>query len=357
MPRKNGLGKKGLDLLIPNLSMDINSGKIAEEKESRQMNTEHVDADQVDAVKNDKNKNTASLPETKKTGRKAETEKKQETKTIVKTETVHAPLEVKLSQVEPNRDQPRSNFDEDSLEELAESIRTHGIIQPIVVVKKDKHYEIVSGERRWRAAKLAGLKTVPVLVKEFSDQDIMEISLIENIQREDLNPIEEAIAYQKLIKEFHLKQEDIAKRVGKARTAIANSVRLLKLDEAIQKMLIQGEISSGHAKVLLGLDNKDEQYDLASRIVEEGLSVRELEEIVRLMKEEAQKPEEEEEKQPQEDEQTKLYYQNYENLLRNLMGTKVNIKKKKNDRGKIEIEYYSMDELERLLAMLQNCES
>lgn len=258
---------------------------------------------------------------------------------------------VKISMVEPNKDQPRKSFDEESLAELADSIKQHGIIQPLVVVKKDNHYEIVTGERRWRAAKLAGLKTIPVIVKDLSDKEITEISLIENIQREDLNPIEEAMAYQRLMKEFHMTQDEISKKVSKSRAAIANAVRLLKLDKDVQAMLIARQISSGHARALLSLENLDEQYDLATRIVEEQLSVRETEELVKLLNESpAQK---EEDIKEEVDEQTRIIYENYENLLKRLMGTKVSIKKKKNDKGKIEIEYYSLEELERLLDLFQ----
>ena len=259
---------------------------------------------------------------------------------------------VKISMVEPNKEQPRKSFDEAALNELAESIKQHGIIQPLVVVKKDKHYEIVTGERRWRAAQLAGLKTVPVVVKNLTEQEIMEISLIENIQREDLNPIEEAMAYQRLMQEFHMKQDEISQKVCKSRAAIANSVRLLKLDKDVQQMLIYRQITSGHARALLALENLDEQYDLATRIVEEGLSVRETEELVKLVNEPQEEKNEEKKEEPV-DEQTKLIYQNYENLLKQVMGTKVSIKNKKNDKGKIEIEYYSLDELERLLDLFQ----
>ena len=259
---------------------------------------------------------------------------------------------VKISLVEPNKEQPRKIFDEGALAELADSIKQYGIIQPIVVVKKDDHYVIVTGERRWRAAKIAGLKTVPVVVKDLTEQQIMELSLIENIQREDLNPVEEAMAYQRLIQEFHMTQDEIARKVSKSRTAITNTIRLLKLDKDVQEMLISHQITSGHARALLGLENFDEQYDLAMRIVEEGLSVRDTEELVKLMN---QPPEEKETKKTEEpvDEQTRIIYENYENLLKRLMGTKVSIRKKKDDKGKIEIEYYSLEELERLLDLFQ----
>ncbi|MDY2627296.1 MAG: ParB/RepB/Spo0J family partition protein [Lachnospiraceae bacterium] len=269
-----------------------------------------------------------------------------------KTDQEKADLMVKISLVEPNKEQPRKTFDEAALTELADSIKQYGIIQPIVVVKKDDHYVIVTGERRWRAAKMAGLKTVPVVVKDLTEQQIMELSLIENIQREDLNPVEEALAYQRLMQEFHMTQDEIARRVSKSRTAITNTIRLLKLDKDVQEMLISHQITSGHARALLGLENLDEQYDLAMRIVEEELSVRDTEELVRLMNQMPEKTEEKKQVNPVDD-QTRVIYENYENLLKRLMGTKVSIKKKKNDKGKIEIEYYSLDELERLLELFQ----
>lgn len=262
-----------------------------------------------------------------------------------------ADFTVKISLVEPNKEQPRKTFDKDALAELAESIKQHGIIQPLVVVKKGEHYELVTGERRWRAAKIAGLKEVPVVVKNLTEQEIMEISLIENIQRENLNPVEEAMAYQRLMQEFHMTQDELSKKVSKSRTAIANIVRLLKLDKDVQAMLISRQITSGHARALLGLDNLDEQYDLATRIVDEGMSVRETEELVRLMNETPSEPEKP--KKDELDEQSRVIYENYENLLKRIMGTKVSIKKKKNDKGKIEIEYYSLEELERLLDLFQ----
>lgn len=273
-----------------------------------------------------------------------------------KVEKEHATVEkadfmVKISMIEPNKDQPRKSFEEEALSELAESIKQYGVIQPLVVVKKDDHYEIVTGERRWRAAKMAGLKSVPVVIKNLTEKEITEISLIENIQREDLNPVEEAMAYQRLMKEFHMTQDEIAKKVSKSRTAITNTIRLLKLDKDVQQMLIFHQITSGHARALLGLENLDEQYDLATRIVEEQLSVRETEELVRTLNELPTEPEEKVKEEV--DEQTKVIYENYENLLKALMGTKVKIKKKKNDKGKIEIEYYSLEELERLLDLFQ----
>ena len=225
-------------------------------------------------------------------------EKKQPVKVVEKVveKIVEKPVEMKMkiTEVEPNREQPRKNFDEDALLELAESIKQFGVLQPLLVQKKDDYYEIIAGERRWRAAKLAGLKEVPVIIKDFSDQEVVEIALIENIQREDLNAIEEAVAYKRLMEEFHLKQDEIAERVSKSRTAVTNAMRLLKLDERVQDMLIQDMISPGHARTLLGIEDKDQQYNLAMRIFDEKLSVRDTEKIVKDL----QKPKKEEKKKP-----------------------------------------------------------
>ncbi len=256
-----------------------------------------------------------------------------------------SPLMVKLSEVEPNREQPRKHFDEETLQELADSIKKYGVIQPLLVEKKEKYYEIIAGERRWRAAKLAGLKEIPVVLKELSEQEKMEIALIENIQREDLNPIEEAQAYKRLLDEFHLKQEDVANSVSKSRSAITNTMRLLKLDERVQDMVAGEELSAGHARALLSISDVDKQYELALKIVEKGLSVREVE---ALLKKKPAKEEKEEVNTAEE-----LIYRNFENNLKELYGTKVSIKNQKG-KGKIEISYYSVEELERILEMLQS---
>ena len=190
-------------------------------------------------------------------------------------------LMVKLSKVEPNREQPRKNFDEDSLQELAESLKQFGMLQPILVQNRGDYYEIIAGERRWRAAKIAGLKEVPVIVRELTDQEIVEISLIENIQREDLNPIEEAQAYKRLLTEFHLKQDEVAERVSKSRTAVTNSMRLLKLCDEVQKMVVDDMISTGHARALISIEDPEEQYLIAQKIFDEKLSVREVEKLVK----------------------------------------------------------------------------
>ena len=256
---------------------------------------------------------------------------------------------LRITEVEPNREQPRKNFDEDALLELAESIKQFGVLQPLLVQKKDDYYEIIAGERRWRAAKLAGLKEVPVIIKDFSDQEVVEIALIENIQREDLNAIEEAVAYKRLMEEFHLKQDEIAERVSKSRTAVTNAMRLLKLDERVQDMLIQDMISPGHARTLLGIEDKDQQYNLAMRIFDEKLSVRDTEKIVKDL----QKPKKEEKKK-EADPQMEVIYQQLEERIKSIVGTKVAIQHKNKNKGKIEIEYYSQAELERLIDLFES---
>lgn len=247
-----------------------------------------------------------------------------------------------INEVEPNREQPRKNFNEDALQELSESIKQHGIIQPIVVTKKDDYYQIIAGERRWRAAKLAKLKEVPVIIKDYTPEEVMEIALIENIQREDLNPVEEALAYQNLIEEYKLKQDEVAERVSKSRTAITNSLRLLKLDKRILDMLVDEQISSGHARALLAIPEKEEQYNIAMKIFDERLSVRETEKLVKSMS----KPKKAKVKEKLENE---FIYRDLENQLREIIGTKVTINPKTNKKGKIEIEYYSQEELEKII--------
>lgn len=255
---------------------------------------------------------------------------------------------MKVSDIEPNREQPRKHFDEDALLELSESIKQFGIIQPLVVQKRENYYEIIAGERRWRAAKMAGLKEVPVIVKNYTEQQIVEISLIENIQRENLNPIEEAQAYKRLLTEFHMKQDELAERVSKSRTAITNSMRLLKLDERIQQMVIDDMISSGHARALLSIENKDVQYTLAVRIFDEKLSVREVEKLVKKIQ--TEEPEKNKENDKRDD---SFIYKDIEEKMKLILGTKVCVTHKKNNKGKIEIEYYSNEELERLIEMFE----
>ncbi len=251
-------------------------------------------------------------------------------------------LMVKLSKVEPNREQPRKNFDEDSLQELAESLKQFGMLQPILVQNRGDYYEIIAGERRWRAAKIAGLKEVPVIVRELTDQEIVEISLIENIQREDLNPIEEAQAYKRLLTEFHLKQDEVAERVSKSRTAVTNSMRLLKLCDEVQKMVVDDMISTGHASAVSIIEDQYEQYLIAQKIFDEKLSVREVEKLVKDL----HKPP----KPPKEENKTlQAIYQEISERLKQSLSTKVSVSAKQNGAGKIEIEFYNHEDLERLL--------
>ena len=255
---------------------------------------------------------------------------------------------VKISSVEPNLNQPSRHFDEDALMELSESIKQYGVLQPLLVSDKKDYFEIIAGERRWRAAKMAGLKEVPVVVKEFTDQEIVEISLIENIQREDLNPIEEAMAYKRLMEEFHLKQDEIADRVAKSRTAVTNSMRLLKLSSKVQEMVIADMISAGHARALLGISDEALQETTAMKVFDEKLSVRETEKLVKNLVSPAKKVKTE--KNTAED----AIYESLEEKMKGIMGTKVSIQRKKNNKGKIEIEYYSRDELERIIDLFES---
>lgn len=254
---------------------------------------------------------------------------------------------MKINEVEPNRDQPRKNFDEDALLELSDSIKQFGVLQPLLVRKRKDYYEIIAGERRWRAAKIAGVKEVPVIVKEYTDQEILEIGLIENIQRENLNPIEEAIAFKRLLEEFNLKQDEVAERVSKSRTAVTNSMRLLKLSDKVQQMIIDDMISTGHARALLAIDDPELQYTLANKIFDEKLSVRETEKLVKEIK----NPKKPKEKKIMEN---AFIYQDLEEKMKGVFGTKVSIASKGKGKGKIEIEYYSDDELEHLFDMIMS---
>lgn len=279
-----------------------------------------------------------------------EKEKKKDAAENVSHETL-----VRITKIEPNRAQPRRHFNEDSLQELADSIKQHGVIEPLIVQKRGEGYAIIAGERRWRAARLAGLKEIPVIVKEYSDQEMFEIALIENIQRENLNPIEEAFAYKKLIEEFKLKQDDVANRVGKSRTAVTNSMRLLKLDERVQQMLIEDMLSSGHARALLTLTDLELQYQTAMKIFDEKLSVREVERLVKKMMEE--KPEKPEKKEIDIAANNEAVYRSLEEKLKDIIGSKVMINRKTKDKGKIEIEYYSSEELERIIELMNQIQN
>ena len=312
-----GLGK-GLDLLIPNA---VGESKKSADKQNEQGKSSNGAGNGI-----------KSNADTNNGANEAAGEKGPETI-------------VKITMVEPNRDQPRKNFDEDALAELADSIKQFGLLQPILVQDRKDHYEIIAGERRWRAAKIAGLKEVPVIIRNYTEQEIVEISLIENIQREDLNPIEEAQAYKRLLDEFHLKQDELAERVSKSRAAITNSVRLLKLSDEVQQMVIDGLVSTGHARALLGVEDQKEQYDLAQKIVDEKLSVRDVEKLVKNLHKEP-KP-----KKKMDDKTLELIYQDIEEKLKQKLGTKVAVTSKGEGAGKIEIEFYSHDDLERLMGM------
>lgn len=274
--------------------------------------------------------------------------KKESAKNTAVEEKSGAETIVKITMVEPNRKQPRKNFDEDALQELSDSIKQFGLLQPILVQDRKDHYEIIAGERRWRAAKLAGLKEVPVIIRDYSEQEIMEISLIENIQREDLNPIEEAQAYKRLLTEFNLKQDEVAERVSKSRAAVTNSIRLLKLSDEVQQMVIDDMISTGHARTLLAIEDKEEQYALAQRIFDEKLSVREVEKLVKNLHKPAKAP------KKMDDKTLQTIYRDIEDKLKQKLSTKVTVTSKGEGAGKIEIEFYNHEDLDRLLEMIGN---
>ena len=255
-----------------------------------------------------------------------------------------------ITKVEPNREQPRKKFDEDALLELAESIKQYGVLQPLLVQEREDYYEIVAGERRWRAAKIAGIKEIPVIIKKLTRQEIMEISLIENIQREDLNPIEEALAFKRLLTEFNLKQDEVAERVSKSRTAVTNAMRLLKLNEKVQQMVIDEMLTTGHARALLGIEDQEQQYIIAQKIFDEKLSVRDTEKLVKSLQNEKKKKKEEKEKI---DPKLEAVYHDLEEQMKGILGTKVCINNKDAKKGKLEIEYYSQDELDRIIDMIR----
>lgn len=319
--KKGGLGK-GLDGLIPNKTA------------SKSTKTTKSGLNTAETV------NEA-------TGKSANVTSKSTSKTEKKEENVleTGEMMVKINSVEPNRDQPRKEFDEDALLELSESIKQFGVLQPLLVQKKKDYYEIIAGERRWRAAKLAGIKEVPIIIKEYSNQEIVEISLIENIQRENLNPIEEATAFKRLLEEFSLKQDEVAERVSKSRTAVTNSMRLLKLDKRVQQMVIDDMISTGHARALLAIENYEDQFMLANKIFDEKLSVRETEKLIKVLK----NPKKEVKKEII---QNTFIYKDLEEKMKQIIGTKVSVNQKKKGKGKIEIEYYSDSELERIFDLL-----
>lgn len=328
-----------------------NENKSTEKSDSEVGKVKNTDLNQK-AQESEKQITAVSLRKIEKVSEKTEETVKSASSFAVKPEQeepAQTELELKVSEIEPNQDQPRKAFDQEQLEELADSIRKYGVLQPLLVQKKGESYEIIAGERRWRAAKLAGLKTIPVVIREYSPQQAMEIALIENVQREDLNPIEEARAYQRLMQEFSLKQEEIAERVSKNRTTITNSMRLLNLASEVQQMLVEGRIASGHARALLAVADPYQQLELAKKVEAERMSVREVEKAVKLLGKEKK-----EKKKTQVDEAVELVFQDMENRMKTVMGTKVNISRKDKSKGKIEIEYYSEAELERLVELIES---
>lgn len=302
--------------------------------------------------------NTTQSRKNKTTNTSEKVETKEVIKEVVKEVVKEVPTEMtlKIKDIEINRDQPRKQFNEDALQELADSILQHGIIEPLVVTKKDDYYLLVSGERRWRAAMKAGLKEVPVVVKDYTEQQILEIGIIENIQREDLNPIEEAQAYKKLIEEFHLKQDDVAERVSKSRSAITNILRLLKLSESVQEMVIDEKLSNGHARALIPIEDNELQYEIACKVFDERLSVRETEKLVKKVLDDLNNPKKEEEAATTTEDLSFLYRELEENFKYKL-GAKTTVKAKNNEKGKIEIEYYSKEELEHIMEMIYSIQS
>ena len=311
------------------------------------------------AVKKQENSNSRKKEPVKSGSKTGKAEKKTPAKTsgksagTKKTAKENEPLMVSIALIDTDENQPRKAFDAEELASLAETIRNYGILQPLLVEKKAERYVIVAGERRFRAAKLAGLTSVPVRVDTYTPQKRMEISLIENIQRSDLNPIEEAKAYQSLVETFGLRQEDVAQRVSKNRATITNSMRLLKLDERVQNMLVENTLSGGHARALLALSDKEEQFALAQKIAEKGLSVRETEKLVKKLTEKTEEPEKDTKEEKTED-RLSLFFQDLEEQLKGIMGTKVQIRRKDEKKGRIEIEYYSPEELERITELLQS---
>ena len=267
-----------------------------------------------------------------------------------KAENTDGAVMMNITKVEPNREQPRKKFDEDALLELSESIKQFGVLQPLLVQERDDYYEIIAGERRWRAAKIAGLKEVPVIIKKLTEQQIMEISLIENIQREDLNPIEEAQAYKRLLTEFNLKQDEVAERVSKSRTAVTNAMRLLKLDDRVQQMVIDEMLTTGHARALLGINDIEKQYVTAQKIFDEKLSVRDTEKLVKSIQSEKKEKKEDTYKI---DPKLEAIYRDLEEQMKKILGTKVLINSKNEKSGKIEVEYYSQEELDRIIDLFR----
>ncbi len=325
MARKHGGLGRGLDALIPQSAPKT-------EEVTVEIRDHEAAAEQTREEKTEENVSRETFAEERDNLQRDRSERRRRETTL------------RVSQIEPNRSQPRKNFDEDALEELADSIRQYGLIQPIMVQKREGYYEIIAGERRWRACMKAGLKEVPVIIREYDDQKIMELSLIENLQREDLNPMEEARAYKRLMEEFGLTQEEIAGRVSKSRPVIANALRLLKLDERVQAMVEQGEISMGHARALASVLIPEEQYLIALKIMEEHLTVRDTEKIIKNIGKVPKK------KEPvQKDESLERIYRELENRLKSSLGTKVAIHTRGTGGGKVEIDFYTAEDLEKII--------
>ena len=358
MARKHGGLGRGLDALIP-MREEVEKAMKSAESDSVEILFADDDEDSESSFPTPVHeiKEKADVPREQEENVSRETfeEKKEEKKQEEKSsDSLRNAVIVRISEVEPNREQPRKKFDDDKLEELSESIKTYGLLQPILVQKRDGYYEIIAGERRWRAALKAGLKEIPVIVRDYSKKEILELSLVENIQRENLNPIEEARAYKRLMDEFGLSQEEVAQRVSKSRSAVANSLRLLKLEENVQKMVIDGQISMGHARALLPLEIPEEQISTAQEIVEKQLSVRETEKKVKEILSSSKKPEVEVTKtqQQEEDPSIAIIYKQIEERLQQTLHTKVSIQRKRNGHGKLLIDFYNSDDLEKIIDKL-----
>ena len=353
-PKRKGLGR-GLDALIPNKINNTSVG--SDEKSQRQpraIKNVDVSAESASEKKIEEespivdSSTDVTVPDAVES-EKSEISDKTEVKSDKNTDNVSEKvLSVKISLVEPNREQPRKKFNEEGIDELAASIAQYGVIQPLLVQWKDNYYEIIAGERRWRAAMKAGLKEIPVIVKEYSNKEAVEISLIENIQREDLNPIEEALAYERLVEEFEMTQEQVAERVSKSRSAVTNSMRLLKLEGDVREMVISGDITEGHARTLLSLPTAEAQKLIADRSVKEKLSVRDTEKLVKKLVSDVKRL------GKKRDYEKEAILGNLSEQLKDIFGTKVSISENSRHRGKIEIEYYSDDELNRIFELLQS---
>ncbi len=339
--QRRGLGK-GLDSMIPNKKKVISQESDRQQSEEKNQNADsqnvsrETSTDETDSL----HQESAEIRTAGKSEPESDTADELSEKQIV---------HVRISKIEPNKSQPRKQFNEDALQELADSISRYGVIQPLLVYNRQSYYEIIAGERRWRAAKLAGLKEVPVIIKNYSEREKVEVSLIENIQRENLNPIEEAKAYRRLTEEFGLKQDELAESVSKSRTAITNSMRLLKLTDEVQKMVESEMISSGHARALLAIENPETQKSAAIKVFDEKLSVRDTERLVKKLMSQSVKPVERFRDTSQD-----AVYESIEERLKMIIGTKVAIQRKKDNKGKIEIEYYSHDDFERIIDLLNS---